>query len=268
MTRFIGLIFLVFITFQSFAQTSDLNQYSYVIVPDQFEFQKRADQYQLNSMAKFYFEKNGFNAFLAIDTPNADRCDGLYADVEELKTIFGTKLQVVLRDCKKNEIYRGPEAKSKYKEFEKSYQDALRKAFDGMDRLNVKQKDVIVLNENSFFKEEKETKEFAKPEDRDEPGIAILNTHKGLNLPSENFSTYSADGKSFILRKTGEGYSLYQESATVVDDLALVGKIIILDKIVKFMDSSGQVNDAVFDDAGTLTIGIGSSSSVYTKVQN
>lgn len=268
MTRFISLLFLLLITFQSFAQTSDLNQYSYVIVPNQFDFQNASDQYQLNSMTKFYFDKNGFNAFLTSDSPNADRCDGLYADVEKLKTVFGTKLQVVLRDCNKEEIYRGPEGKSKFKEYEKSFQDALRKAFYGMDRLRVIQKDVTLLEENASHKKQNGTEKLVKKEDRSETRIPSLNTPKGLNLPSDNYSNYSADGKSLVLRKTGEGYSLYEESTVAGDDLVLVGKIIILDKLVKFMDSSGQVNDAVFDNAGTLTVGTGSSSTVYTRVKN
>lgn len=268
MTRFTGLYVLLFIAFQSFGQTSDLSQFSYVIVPNQFDFQKGADQYQLNSMSRFYFEKSGFNAFLAADAPNADRCDGLYADVEELKAFLGTKVQVVLRDCKKNEIYRGPVGKSKYKEFVKSYQDALRKAFLGLEMLEVKQKDVIILEESALVKEQNMNEQVVIREDiRNIEGVE-LSTHQGLNLPSENYSNYSHDKNSFLLRKTGEGYSLYQESATAGDDLVLLGKIIIMDMIVKYMDVSGKVENAAFDGAGTLTIGNGSAATVYTKVKN
>lgn len=262
MKRIITLVFLLFIAFQSFAQTSDLNKYTYVIVPNQYAFQNEPDQYQLNSMTKFYLDKNGFNAFLASDSPNADRCDGLYADVEQLKTIFGTKLQVVLRDCNKKEIYRGLEGKSKFKDFEKSFQDALRKAFVGMASLNIKQEGMIALKDKDDGEKQNLKDELATIRSLDK------NVNADLNLPSDTYSNYSAEGRSFLLRKMGEGYSLYEESAVAGDDLVLIGKIIILDKLVKFMDSSGQVNDAVFDNAETLTIGTGSSSKVYKQVKN
>src|SRR5690606_22772405 len=129
-----------------------------VVVPERFEFLKTKDRYQINSMMKFYFEKSGFNAYLADSAPNANRCDGLYADLEELKALFGTKLQLVLKDCNDNEIYRGQEGRSKYKEYDKSYQDALRKAFVSLEAMRVHQKDVVLLvnrTDDSKVSEEK-----------------------------------------------------------------------------------------------------------------
>src|SRR5690606_37434009 len=67
----------------SFGQ--DLSNYSYVVVPEKFSFLKEADQYQLNSLTKFLFEKNGFEAFIegeeAYLALGPDRCDWRYADV-------------------------------------------------------------------------------------------------------------------------------------------------------------------------------------------
>ena len=37
-----------------------LNSYKYVLVPNQYEFQKSEDQYQINSLTKFLFDKEGF----------------------------------------------------------------------------------------------------------------------------------------------------------------------------------------------------------------
>src|SRR5690606_36018241 len=130
------------------SQNTNLSEYSYVIVPEQFDFLRQRDQFQMNSMAKFYFEKNGFNSYLADSAPNANRCEGLFADVEELTSIFGTKLQIVLKDCNNKEIYRSQEGKSKYKEYEKTYQDALRKAFSSIEALRVNQKDVVLLSDS------------------------------------------------------------------------------------------------------------------------
>ena len=71
MTRFLLLVTALFLSINLYAQQTNLNDYSYVIVPDQFDFLKSKDQFQLNSMTKFYFEKSGFNAYLADSAPNA-----------------------------------------------------------------------------------------------------------------------------------------------------------------------------------------------------
>jgi hypothetical protein len=261
MTRLLLLFISLFFAANAISQNSNLSDYSYVIVPNQFDFLKEKDQYQMNSMSKFYFEKNGFNAYFAEDAPNANRCDGLYANVEELKTILGTKLQIVIKDCNDNEIYRSQEGKSKYKEFDKTYQDALRKAFNSIEGLRVKQKDVILLSDNSSnttvsdqTKLKTEEAELTKPK---------VSRVSGNLLPNAKFSNYSNSGKTFLLRKTTEGYSLYEESANASDGLLLIGKIIVMDKVVKYMDTSGKVSDASFDPSGNLTIKDGSSVTNY-----
>ncbi len=262
MTRFLLLSLALIFSVGAAAQNTNLSDYSYVVVPEQFDFSKSKDQYQLNSMAKFYFEKSGFNAYLADSAPNANRCDGLYANVEELKTLFGTKLQVVLKDCNDNEIYRGQEGKSKYKEYDKSYQDALRKAFSSVELLNVKQREVVLLG----------TVQVASSEER-QPKSQISASSKpktsmvsGNLLPDAKFSNYSHEGKTFLLRKTSEGYSLYEETASAEDGLMLKGKIIIMDNVVKFLDTSGKVANASFDASGNLSISDGASTTVYTSV--
>lgn len=254
MTRIIPLLLSLFMVFLSSAQTLDLNQYSYVVVPDKFEFQSDWEQYQLNSMTKFYLEKSGFNTFLAKERPAAERCDGLYADVEKLSTILGTKLQIVLKDCQNNEIYRSQEGRSKYKEFEKAYQDALRKAFASMENLHVKPKQLQALS--------------AEIETTSEPKVSKSKASNSIGLPTNSYSNYSSSGQSFVLRKIGEGYTLYKESSTDGEDLVLVGKIVIMDTLIKFMNASGEVSDASFDESGNLIIENKSSSVVYLKENN
>lgn len=262
MTRFLLVAITLFLSANVGAQHSNLSDYSFVIVPEQFDFQKRKDQFQLNSMTKFYFEKSGFNAYLADSAPNANRCDGLYANVEELKTLFGTKLQVVLKDCNDNEIYRSQEGKSKYKDFEKTYQDALRKAFNSVVLLKVNQKDVVLLPNAAHTTpvvSESETLN-VQPKEPKTPNTARV-SEKGL--PDAKFSNYSLDGNTFLLRKTREGYSLYEETVTTAEGLLLKGKIIIMDTVVKYMDTTGKVFDAAFDPSGNLVITGNNTALVY-----
>ena len=262
MTRFLLLSITFLLPLGAFSQNTNLSDYSYVIVPEQFDFLKGKDQYQMNSMTKFYFDKSGFNAYLADAAPNASRCDDLYADVEELKTILGTKLQIVLKDCNENEIFRSQEGKSKYKEFDKTYQDALRKAFKSIEILGVNQKDVVVLKDNTTASIPPATEKVNSKVTT--PIKAELSNVSGKTiLPDSKFSNYTQNGKTFLLRKTAEGYSLYEESPQAEDGLLLRGKIIVMDKMVKFMDTTGKVSDASFDTSGNLTIQDGSAATVY-----
>lgn len=261
MIRFLLLSLSLLLATTAGAQNTNLSDYSYVVVPEQFEFLNTQDQYKMNSMAKFYLEKSGFNAYLADSAPNANRCDGLYANVEELRTILGTKLQVVLKDCNDNEIYRSQEGKSKYKEYNKSYQDALRKAFISLEAINIKQKDVVLLEDGAnSSRDTKDTQTSTAMIELTKPKVSRVS---GNLLPDAKFSNYSNSGKTFLLRKTTEGYSLYEESTSATDGLLLKGKIIIMDTVVKYMDSSGNVAEASFDPSGNLVIKQDSSSMVY-----
>ncbi|MCZ4319473.1 hypothetical protein O4H26_10755 [Aequorivita viscosa] len=260
MTRYLLLAAALFFTTISISQNTNLSDYSYVIVPVKFDFLKDNDDYKLNSMTKFYFEKYGFNAYMANAGPSADRCDGLYANVEELKTLFGTKLQIVLKDCNANEIYRSQEGKSKYKEYDKTYQDALRKAFNSIEALGVNQKNVALQTKNNTVSHQTVTTKVNTP-------VKIIpSSNSENNMPSEKFSNYSNSGKTFLLRKSAEGYSLYEESPAAEDGLLLKGKIIVMEQVVKYMDTSGKVSDASFDASGNLTVNDGSSSTVYRAV--
>jgi hypothetical protein len=261
MIRYLLLSFTLLLASNAISQNTNLSDYSYVVVPEQFDFLNSRDQFQINSMTKFYLEKNGFNAYLADSAPNANRCDGLFADVEKLKTILGTKLQLVLKDCNENEIYRGEEGKSKYKEFDKSYQDALRKSFISLKVLNVKQKDVILLNDNiNNTVSSKETKSNPEMVELSKPKVSRVS---GNLLPDAKFSNYSNSGKTYLLRKTAEGYSLYEESASAADGLLLKGKIIVMNDVVKYMNTSGNVADASFDPSGNLIIKTDGTSMIY-----
>ncbi|MBT0606608.1 hypothetical protein KIV10_00295 [Aequorivita echinoideorum] len=239
-----------------------MSDYSFVVVPEQFEFVKGKDQYQLNSMTKFYLEKNGFNPYFESEIPNADRCEGLYANVEELGGFFGTKLQLVLKDCNGAEIYRSPEGKSKYKDFEKTYQDALRKTLENLSSLNVKQKDVQLFKKSENIAE---TPEIQLDQNISENSPSRNSPSK--ILPSGKFSKYVYSNNSYLLRKTTEGYSLYEESKNAPDGLLLKGKIIVLGEILKYLDTTGKTFNVSFDASQNMTITDGNVSMVY-KIQD
>lgn len=252
MMKYIVLLFFTALNaFSVSSQNLNLENYSFVIVPEKFEFQSEPDKYQLNEMTLFYLNKYGFHAYMANNVPDANPCDGLYADVEEEKSLLWTKLQVVLRDCNGQEIYRSEVERSKFKEYEKSYPDALRRTFKHVEALRIKQRDILSSNKV----EGKALPDTQQVED-EESSFSIPNEKTGIdkNFPTSKFSNFSQNGKSYLLRKTTEGYSLYEENAQVQDGLELLGKIILLNDVVKYMDISGNVSDVIFEDSGNFSI--------------
>ena len=120
---------------------SKLNNYTYVTVPERFNFLSENDKYQLNSITKFLLNKYGFNAYFENELPKIiSRCDGLKADVEKESGFVYTKLAVIFKDCEGNEVYRSPQGKSKIKNYGQAYSQALRRALDHIKLLGVKQK--------------------------------------------------------------------------------------------------------------------------------
>ncbi|MFN4761607.1 hypothetical protein ACKGJN_00625 [Gillisia sp. Q332] len=138
MKKALFLIFGFLISFVSVAQ--DLNSYKYVIVPEEYNFTKAPDMFQLNSLTKFLFDKYGFQAYMENEELPEDlktnRCKALFADVENESSIFVTKLVVVLKDCQNKKVFNSEEGRSREKDYKFAYQEALRDAFVSIAALN------------------------------------------------------------------------------------------------------------------------------------
>lgn len=123
--------------FSGIAQNS--SSYEYVVVPEQFEFLKGKDVYSLNSITKRQLEKYGFKAYFPSEIPaDLQRCDALYADVEEKSSFISTRITILLRDCNGFEVLRSAEGRSKEKEIQRAYTLAFGEAFvEFEDRLSM-----------------------------------------------------------------------------------------------------------------------------------
>jgi hypothetical protein len=139
-------VLLLCVTTKSFTQ-SNLNDYSFVAIPERFDFLTEKDQFQLNSLTKFLFDKHGFHAYFLSELPNVRRCDGLWAEVEGTPGFIRAKIEVVLKDCNGVELFRTQEGKSKDKDFKKAYYESLRTAFKSIEGLNVQQKELVLFDE-------------------------------------------------------------------------------------------------------------------------
>lgn len=141
-----------------FAQ-NNINSYKYILVPKQFEFQKSEDQYQLNSLTKFLFEKAGFTVLLTDEQYPIDlatnSCLGLKAKVNNKSSFLKTKLNIELVDCYNNLVFVTEEGVSKEKNFKKAYHEAVRSAFTEISELNYTYEPAIpAVKEEVVVKEE------------------------------------------------------------------------------------------------------------------
>src|SRR5690606_22984615 len=115
-------------TTTTFSQES-INDYKYVIIPTKYDFLKSDDQYQVNSLTKFLFNKYGFIAFMDNEEFPEDlinnRCLALYADVVDQNGFMKTKLQIDLKDCKNKLIQSSKVGETREKEYAKAYNLAI-----------------------------------------------------------------------------------------------------------------------------------------------
>lgn len=151
MKKIIIIITIFFTTF-SFSQ-SKLNNYKYILVPTQFEFQRSPDIHQINSLTKFLFNKVGFTTFLTNESfPNdlaKNRCEALTTRIINNSNIFSTRVTIELVDCNNNVVFTTRQGKSKLKDYRKAYNEAIREAFKDIENINYSYKPKSEIREKT-----------------------------------------------------------------------------------------------------------------------
>ncbi|GGH74125.1 hypothetical protein HNQ91_003799 [Filimonas zeae] len=130
--KVVALLFALSLAVAAHSQNT-IHNYRYVLVPERFEFSKSDNQYGLNTFSKALLEGVGFTAFMSDETLPAEvaanKCGVLKAEVVEKKRFLSTGLTLILKDCLGNVVFKGEEGKSREKEWELAYSEALRNAF-------------------------------------------------------------------------------------------------------------------------------------------
>ncbi len=264
---FFAIFFILGCIPKGYSQKS-LSDYSYIIVPNQYEFQNEKDKFQLNSLTKFLFNKFGFNSYFINEVPfNVRRCDGLWADVEGSPGFVFTKTKVIIKDCNGEVVYRSIEGSSKQKDLKKAYYDALRKAFSSIEKMQVKQKEITTYEEESISEKiivnGKIENTLSKViNDNKTDGYETFSLG---NLPKIKFSTYRNNNKEYLLRKTMTGYLFYEAivNTDLNNGLILKGTLEILKSKIKYINTNGKSNDAYFDASNNLIIKSKKTNIIY-----
>lgn len=254
-------------------QAQDLNSYQYVIIPSEFDFQKGTNQFQLNELLKFLFEKEGFEAFLDNEPIpsefSSNACKGMRARVRNESGLFRTRLYIELKDCNNNEVFVSREGVSREKDFEKAYQEAIRAAFESISELNYtieEEQEVVEVTAVPEIEEERVVEITAVPQVEDDNEVSgevkkeLPEEKKGLvddmqptgkkDGAEANRLFFLKDDSEFFLEKISSGYNLYQKG--MAEPFASLIKSSTGESFIySSVTAKGMAN---FDSEGNLTI--------------
>ena len=223
-------LFLLLFLATSLSFSQSVNEYKYAIVPSKFEFLKDKDQYRLNTLTKLLMEKYGFITYFDTDILPSEiadsNCKKVYVDVQNSGNLFSTKLTVVLKDCKNLVLFTSSEGKSREKEYQVAYNQALREAFTSFDKLtlkdnneeNLKPEVVVYTNE---IKRTKYLTLFAQPIENgfqliDSTPKVILKIYTTSN--SSCFIAFKDNIQGILLNKENYWYFEYYHNSKVVSE--------------------------------------------------
>jgi hypothetical protein len=131
-------IFMLFLFVSCYSFSQSVNDYKAVIVPLKYDFLKNDNQYRLCTLTKFNLKKAGFEAFYSnelLSNEYNDRCSLLYIDVKKENAFLITKLFITLKDCYGKIVFQSEMGKSKEKDYEVAYSEALNNAFQSINEL-------------------------------------------------------------------------------------------------------------------------------------
>lgn len=200
------LFLLIFFVSYSYAQS--VNDYKAVVVPLKYDFLKGENQYRLNTLTKFNLNKAGFEAFYsneAIPNDFSDRCSLLYIDVLKENGFLITKLFLTLKDCYGKIIFQSPIGKSKEKEYQVAYTEALNEAFQSVYDLQYKYSGMMIVKTQSLS---------------NEPEVSKLVVAQAAKVETPAFSTPKINSKTdaslLYAQPTVNGYQLVDSSPKVI----------------------------------------------------
>ncbi len=130
-------IIIAFFLFTGFSFSQKLNAYKYAIIPEKLSFLNKKNQYNLNELLKFGFQKYGFEPLydtdiLPLDLSNENK---VYVDVLENNSIFATKVTIIIKDFRNNILFTSKEGESLEKSLEIAYNFGLRDAINSLSSL-------------------------------------------------------------------------------------------------------------------------------------
>lgn len=248
-----------------FAQKS-LSDYAYVVVPQQFEFQKGQDQYQLNTLTRHLFKNAGFNPLYEVELGSLPRCEGLLASVILDRSFTRSKITVILKNCDDDIVFQSSTGTSKEKEYKKAYPEGLRDAFKSIEILKVDQGDLDSFRESIDSIITNTPISARSPKEPEAPVLTSVEASKKVLIH------YSFENEDYFLEEAENDFLLYKKTATD-GNLKKIGVISPTSRKGMYLLKTGETSVlASFDSNDNLVVDALDNQGnpiqhTYTKVE-
>lgn len=277
----LSLIFLVILVNEAHAQ---LDEYKYVVVPKVFDGFNQINQYKTSTLVKHLFTQKGFSTVYDDNLPLdllTNRCLGVYVQLDNQSSMFTTKTALILKDCSDVEVFTTIQGRSKLKEYEATFAEAIEMAFrtsfsglsynytpkkqeQTLEPVTVSMKnDVKKIEEQSDLKETIEPiTEAEVPAEQSKPKVvtqvATEEEQSFESMEPKESSEYrikdAAKSTSSSLMKTDIGVLYAQERANgyqLVDSTPKIRMQLLKSSSPNvFIAESGTINGVVYTDNG------------------
>ena len=220
---------------------NQLNNYKYIVVPNQFKFQKEPGQYRVNGLTKFLLEKQNFTVLLEGDTLPEDaiqnNCLVLKTTAIDDSSMFKTKIKFQFKDCQGKVVYTTEEGESREKKYIVAYNEAVRNAFSSLSNFTHKyevketenEAEEVIVTPLPKVTEAPLVEEVDEEEIDEEIEIPVK---EGYKNSSNNALTAEAFGVINYNLKNSQGQTVYTILYSGKEDLYIVkGKDAVIYKI-------------------------------------
>ncbi len=206
------------------AQDVALNQYKYIIVNNQYEFQNEANEYHFNELIVFELKKQNFTAFRNSEILPADlnrgECNALQLKLDKSGTL---RIYMVMElvDCSGTVVFTSKKGVGTVKSNDRAYFEALRDAMTSFDEVDYKYTPKDVIDEQVVTIEKPGNQQFkgvttsaekvpgfdTRVKDRQVTDATTVEEKSQVTLLKKDYSTTD---NTFSLRSSSEGYSIFK----------------------------------------------------------
>ena len=118
-----------------------LNSYKYIVVPAKFQDFKNENQFRTSTLVKYLFDNEGFNVVYDNKLPvelEENPCLGARVELINQSGLFQTRTKLALKDCHGVQVMISQEGRTKTKDLEMAYREAISESFGSFRGLNYK----------------------------------------------------------------------------------------------------------------------------------
>lgn len=176
-------------------QAQTVFDYDYIIIPERFDFQESKHQFQLNSLLRVLFQKEGFTVLMNTEKKPTELannpCLALTTQVDKLSSFLNSQFQIKLYDCYNNLIFESKIGESTSKKHKDGFKEGIRDAFTSIQNLERKES-----NKTDKSKTDKTKK---------------------VKVESVTVTNYKKDGVVYRLIELDEGYKIKDGNTKIAE---------------------------------------------------